>query len=729
MCDKDDDTTSNNPNCTMAASQDGGSAMIRRRDKRRHVSSSSVDLRDPFSVIGLAIRFDESFGDESVLTIPLETGRIYNQKSFAKALLYLQKRTAPPRQLLLATSGGGPSNNANSSSTLLITKKQQNKSKEPVKEQEQEQQQQQEKPSPPPPPKQQSLALTPIILSGLLSAIQEQQEKQHLQQQSMLQLPLQDEDEDAASITKSTVDEQQQQQQQQQQLLLLHQQQQEQEPKLHTSSELVAYCQSMRRAALSRVKLRNQRRRIQQTITPLLLMGSILIFYWWTMSGLRHLLIELGYVDSCLVGEGETSTSSSSTSKSSHEYQRACRLSEANLWERVHPQRSHHQYHHLLLHQGGECTLDECLLVEGHQDQQQPFYAMHTTLKEEFIPIEKVAVDETRQRQRQRISSRSRTRTPHHTATPKRTPLQWLGETTLNRMVRQILEQHHTTSTSSSSSTKTDPMQLLDIGCGVGGTMYALLPPPGATAGTTGASTTHGRQLVYRGIAISLAEVRQAERLASVHALNESVMYDIQFATQSFDTALNNLNANVAFTAMVAIESLSYSNDLGATLSNLALSLKRGGIMIVVEDVVAPWAAGSNSIQHLSNVTARSSLVTHEEWKTQFELNGFKIQQVRDLGLEYDLVDLQQLPPYGWIWETLAEWRRRPSQFVLEKWEAWLGPPPRDNNETVVVNPNSSRKIIHLLQNLVQSEWGSSLRRQAHRNAELSYYMYICTKK
>jgi cyclopropane fatty-acyl-phospholipid synthase-like methyltransferase len=557
-------------------SQDGSSAiMIRRRDKRRHVSSNAnvIDLRDPFSVIALAVRYDEASSDTdaSLLEVPLEMGRIYNSKSFAKALQYLQKKTAPPRQI----SRDGTQKGTTSS----------------------------------------NIALSPIVLCGLLQVQQEEVA----------------EDNDYP-----------------------------------TSTEMVNYCQAMRRAASARVKVRNQRRRIQKTVTPILVVVGSIVLYGLTMSNFRSLLVDSGFVDSC-GGGGDG------------RYRQACRMAEASLWQLLYP-----SYPQMV-----DCTLNECVLQEGIE--KYPLYALHYSVREEWIPMEQVGEGRRRNRNIVRVPP------------SQPTALQWLGETTVNRLVREALEEHQTTTTSGALMKE----HLLDVGCGVGGTLYALLP-----------STSHTK-LSYHGISISAPEIHQAQRLASMHQLLPSdttttTTMDIQFTQHNFDDPLKD-----AYTSMIAIDSLSYSHNIQDTLTNLVSSLQRGGTMILVTDVVAPWAEPA-AINLLVNVTARASLLTHAEWNQQLESHGLIIQQVRDLGLEFDLHILQAQSP--WV-KTIREWRRRPAQTILQKWQAWLG------KGATMMKQKASVRIVQLLLDLVQQAWGTSLRQEAYQRADLSYYMYTCVKK
>jgi cyclopropane fatty-acyl-phospholipid synthase-like methyltransferase len=575
-------TTIRDPSSNL--SQDGSSAiMTSRRDKRRHVSTNAdvVDLRDPFSVIALAVRYDEASGDTdaSLLKVPLERGGIYNHKTFGKALQYLQKNTVPPRHF----SRDGTTRKGTTTTNV---------------------------------------ALSPIILSGLLAIGQQQEE------------------EDVAV-----------------------------ENGYPTSTELVNYCQNMRRAASARVKVRNQRRRIQKTVTPILVVVGSIVLYGFTMSNFRSLLVDSGFVDSCGGAGGDGV------------YQQACRLAEASLWQLLYP-----SYPQMV-----DCTLKECVLQEGIE--KYPLYALHSSVREEWIPMEQVGEGRRRKRNILRVPP-----------SPP-TSLQWLGETTVNRLVREALEEHQTTTTATATATTGALVKVLDVGCGVGGTLYALLP-----------STPH--KLSYHGISISAPEIHQAQRLASMHQLlpdtTTTTAMDIQFTQHNFDDPLKD-----TFTSMIAIDSLSFSQNIQGTLTNLVSSLQRGGTMVIVTDVVAPWAEPT-AIDLLVNVTAKTSLLTHAEWNQQLESHGLIIHQVRDLGLEFDLHILQAQSP--WV-KTVREWRRRPAQIILQKWQAWLG------TGATMMKQKASARIVQLLLDLVQRAWGKSLRQEAYQRADLSFYMYTCVKK
>jgi hypothetical protein len=216
----------------------------------------------------------------------------------------------------------------------------------------------------------------------------------------------------------------------------------------------------------------------------------------------------------------------------------------------------------------------------------------------------------------------------------------------------------------------------------------------------------------YHGISISAPEIYQARRLAfDLHQLDDD---KITFERKSFDDPHEQ-----TYSAMVAIESLSYSADLSLTLRNLASSMKPKGTLVVVDDVVAPWAKES-TIEDIRNVTARPSLRKNTEWKDIFAGAGLEIKEVRDLGLEMDLPEFfSSIKPS--IWGLLGDWRHRTAQVILNEWSKWYG-------EGATLEQKASFRTVQLVQDLVQKARGSALRQEAYRQADLGYYMYVCTK-
>ena len=103
---------------------------------------------------------------------------------------------------------------------------------------------------------------------------------------------------------------------------------------------------------------------------------------------------------------------------------------------------------------------------------------------------------------------------------------------------------------------------LLDAGCGVGGTLFALLAESG-----------HGF-----GITLSGKQVDAARAAACRLGIQDR----IQFAQQSYDAPLDQ-----QFDVIVTIEALAHSADLVASVRNLARMLKPNGRLILVEEMFA----------------------------------------------------------------------------------------------------------------------------------------------
>jgi SAM-dependent methyltransferase len=548
---------------TSPSSSISNATLLRRRDKRRHSATTAPfnwsDLLavGPAEVVALAVRFDESRGDEALLHQPLETGRLYdNHQEFLTALHYLrsEQTTSPVARL---------------SNWRFQTN------------------------SDPP------YAVTPIILSGLLTAIEEQR----------------DEGSNSELFSESS------------------------------TSELVQLCQAMRQAALSRIRLRKKRRKVRRVVVPVLCLSLLLAIYWRTMSVQRHLLLQLDYVRSC---------------DSMPAYSPACRLAESWLW---------FKYRDYLLKLDG---------IKDHFSFLQQRYteaplAIHTTLTQNLI-----SWHELNEGFRLKASTRPKTvigRANHR----------WLGETVVNRLVREAIEQH--------LSSKAD-RRILDVGCGIGGTLYAVLPTKREKFRLFGS---------YVGVSASAAEIQVARLLYAHHDLK----YDVDFWQQSFDQKFPASNYTVA----LAIESVSYSRNLGNTVDNIINSLVKGGVLVVVDDVVYPDVAVPDI-----DTTFRPSLLPHTAWMAALEAANCKVVSARDLSLEYE-VDLG--PKYSsYLLQSNPVWGLFPFSVgaPVERFLASTG------------NAASQRWIE--LQDERTQLLGMWKRRQVGygEGASLSYTMYVCVK-
>ncbi len=108
-------------------------------------------------------------------------------------------------------------------------------------------------------------------------------------------------------------------------------------------------------------------------------------------------------------------------------------------------------------------------------------------------------------------------------------------------------------------------LEVLDAGCGLGGTIFAVQARRG------------GRHL---GITLSPEQAARATAEAARRGLAEAC----RFAVRDYDAPLADL-APGGFDLIVAIESLAHSPDPPATIERLAARLRPGGRLLVVDDV------------------------------------------------------------------------------------------------------------------------------------------------
>ena len=233
--------------------------------------------------------------------------------------------------------------------------------------------------------------------------------------------------------------------------------------------------------------------------------------------------------------------------------------------------------------------------------------------------------------------------------------LQWIGDTTINQLVRKRLLEAIQNLKGKGS------FRVLDVGCGIGGTLYALA---GASEDRWTEENEHARVFEYLGIAISSAEVENARRLAAEHEMD---LTRARFEQVSFDSP--SLGEYGKFSAAVAVESLSFSHNLTNTLSNLARVIQSGGTLIVVDDVVNSQYGechnntdGDSVVDTYASLASRPSLLTHTEWKDAFDNAGFVMTQAMDIGLEFDLPQLID----GWrenLHSRVAVWSQTAWRF------------------------------------------------------------------
>lgn len=503
---------------------------------------STVEQQQPAELVALAVRYDEGFGEESILQQRLETGRLYdNRREFLAALRVLRQCIGEQQQQHTTRlqhhqqQGGGVAS--------WTTRTSPGKTQDDAPKQQQQQ------------------ALTPIILSGLLTAIEEQRE----------------EGSNANLFSEES------------------------------TTKLVQACEAMRQAALNRVRTRKKRLSVQGTVLPILCISVLVALYLRAMAMQRRLLHQLDYLHSC---------------DSMPAYAPACRLAEAWLWFKYRD-----SLFLLQLHLSGRSPNIQSNMLEKRYIE-SPF-SMHSTLSRNLITKRELMEG------LQRPTSIPQAKAPSDLLTDDDADYnryRWLGESTVNRLVREAVETH-------SNETFGMNRRIVDVGCGVGATLYALLPDrPMQT-------------MRYDGITASAAETHFARRLLAIYGntpLSEKHRH-VNFVHQSFDRPLPALNYTVA----VAIESLSYSRNLASTIANIVKSLVVGGVLVIVDDVLLPDGR-SISISKAES-TLRPSLVPHSIWVTTLEAANCSIVSYRDLSLQYEVIldrDLSSLSHHRslWLW-------------------------------------------------------------------------------
>lgn len=329
-------------------------------------------------------------------------------------------------------------------------------------------------------------------------------------------------------------------------------------------------------------------------------------------------------------------------------YKNACRLAEADLWEHFHDifdaimmiDRSDPPFGDLLdssCNSHGNCWLGNC-------DEAPPPLVMHTSLSQQLLTLDEIDHGQNAHRRRpKQQQQKMRRNTRNYNA--ETYPYRWMGESIVKCLVREAIEGY--------LLPKLD-FNVLDVGCSVGGTFYHLLPKSQSASlslspPTPGASdlshknTKHlTRKFSYHGIAASAAEIYHAQLFMDWYKLNGQRV-NVTIEQKSFDDPHFSVGLSLwhSYTAIVAIDSLSFSRNLRDMVANLMKSLQSGGVFVVVDDISIPSEAGRIA---MDSTHRWPSLTTHDAWTDVFTKLKCKVQLVHDLSLEFEL-DFAKVPP------------------------------------------------------------------------------------
>ena len=371
-------------------------------------------------------------------------------------------------------------------------------------------------------------------------------------------------------------------------------------------------CQTMRRAAIRRVRNRHLRFQIQRNILPTASFCLLLLLYvQWireTLQSLEH----LHFMDehtSCDMYRGQ--------------YRSACYLAEAHLWS---------TFEDYLLIETCRNNKEECLRRKfGHGP-----LSLQARFSRQLIPVEDVLDDTTILRRDQfhlgKIPrSQSALSEISSTSSSTTRPYQWLGLSAFLMAMESPFERGIT-----------GEWNVLDVGCGVGGALWHLLPDGDR------------QSFSYHGISLSRAEIFFAEEMVRRQGLQHE---KIRFDQQSFDEPLPRNTYN----AIIAMESLSFSPNLENTIANLMPSLKPGGYFIIADEFVSTLPVALS----LGIARKAPSMHTFLHFADVLSMHGCDLQFIREYGLEFQLegyhtyVAQEEIPVWGFLFYPWLPGRSR----------------------------------------------------------------------
>lgn len=181
----------------------------------------------------------------------------------------------------------------------------------------------------------------------------------------------------------------------------------------------------------------------------------------------------------------------------------------------------------------------------------------------------------------------------------------------------------------------------------------------------------------YHGISLNGAEIMQARREASRQEVDPA---KVMFDQLSFDDLSLGKSS---YSAVLAIESLTFSRNLTATLSNLSRTLTPGGILIVVDDFLTgharvlangrhksnmkhawlnkgDYASFSGTVELLASLSEKSTLLSDDNlWVDALDAAGLYVKNITDLDFFFDLPQIreEELDLWNRPWKGVKESR------------------------------------------------------------------------
>lgn len=493
-----------------------------------------------------------------------------------------------------------------------------------------------------------------------------------------------------------------------------------------SSSDLVLFCQGLQGHAL---RLLRRRRRQRRLLLPVIFSLCIAV-------GLSRFSVALAEIDEGMQRMRYQRTGGVCGSITPSEVQHACHFMEATVFN---------VFYDKGFGSGGGISSEgrSCKVLQQHQPHNLRVchpgkYAMHLRLRNETISWEEVA------------SGRSHG-TGHRLAdvTSSSALSETQEETLVNRLVRQAIERL------SESFIINQPLQILDLGNGLGATLYSLLPLLQKDSQIRRPSRRHAKKVMldYTGVALSAAEVINAEALAeqSLGDLLQEKIANVSFRLGNFvgDQLPDEIQLG-SYNIVIGIESLSYADKgvLQKLLRGIYNSLQKSGILIIVDDVMLakdpndPDLQGKQQrelrVQLFRAAFMRPSLIRHVDWMMLFKETGFTVLEARDLSLEFGLVpdeDDDNLPYFSsnmfmrnsfGLWRYFRESYKRAVMWILMSFLTNLE--SSEHNSVLQMRMQSWLRLLLLQRGTFALQRGYAMRKEAFRTAELGYNMYIVKK-
>ncbi|CAB9521232.1 expressed unknown protein [Seminavis robusta] len=484
-----------------------------------------------------------------------------------------------------------------------------------------------------------------------------------------------------------------------------------------TSSDLLRYCQGCRSQAIQKVRRKKRRKRFLLFMTPVIALFSLTAFVVKRMSRVLDEMENLKDTDEWLC-----------STLPQPSVQQTCHFVDTTAF-------------HVLYNDGFQSDeLATDALVCNVPQQTDPEiricnpskYSMHLQLINETLTMDQVMgikpVPFQSQITREEL---------------------YAQETVVNQIVRQSIEQFAENFDSAQNN-----KAVLDVGAGFGASLYSILPLMGQYHVQPTPTTRPRRRqakppmLHYTGFTLGPLEVARAKDLAAsyLQGMEEVVNASFAFGNLVSDQPLPQLKVKQSYDVILAIESLSFAEEkkLKPLLHAMFGALRKGGILILVDDIVLPkdpTDPGFHNSQLKVNLfrqaLMRPSILSHEQWVELFRATGFKMLEARELTLEFELlpdhIDVS-LPRTEsnilFSYTAVRVWR-----FLLDTYQKlmlrsllvlrYVLQRRGDQDEIWGKKLGAWLRMVLLSHSATSTQRANSLRKGAYENADLSYNLYV----